>query len=168
MPSDRSSVNKAPLGADLVIPALALGFAIYFFFSIADLVWEAKANGVLIGAILVALIAVQLVRMGIRLARGEGDLRADPLWQPRDALGKRIGMVALTVAFIAALEWLGLTLALLLAMLAALRVMGVRRLSTLLWVSSGVAAAAYLLFIATLDSAFPHGPIERLLAALFA
>ena len=168
MPSDRSSVNKAPLGADLVIPALALGFAIYFFFSIADLAWEAKANGVLIGAILVALIAVQLVRMGIRLARGEGDLRADPLWQPRDALGKRIGMVAITVAFIAALPWLGLTLALLLAMLAALRVMGVRRLSTLLWVSSGVAAAAYLLFIATLDSAFPHGPIERLLAALFA
>ena len=168
MPSDRSSVNKAPLGADLVIPALALGFAIYFFFSIADLVWEAKANGVLIGAILVALIAVQLVRLGTRLARGEGDLRADPLWQPRDALGKRIGMVAITVAFIAALEWLGLTLALLLAMLAALRVMGVRKISTLLWVSSGVAAAAYLLFIATLDSAFPHGPIERLLAALFA
>jgi hypothetical protein len=168
MSSDRSSVNKAPLGADLVIPALALGFAIYFFFSIADLTWEAKANGVLIGVVLVALIAVQLVRLGIRFARGEGDLRADPLWQPRDALWKRIGMVAITVAFIAALPWLGLTLSLLLAMLAALRVMGVRKISTLLWVSSGVAAAAYLLFIATLDSAFPHGPIERLLAALFA
>jgi prepilin signal peptidase PulO-like enzyme (type II secretory pathway) len=161
-------LNRAPLGADLVIPALALGFAIYFFFSIADLAWEAKANGVLIGVVLIALIAVQLARLGIRFARGEGDLRADPLWQPRDALGKRLGMVAITVAFIAALEWLGLTLALLLAMLAALRIMGVRKPSTLLWVSSGVAAAAYLLFIATLDSAFPHGPIERLLAALFA
>ena len=168
MPSDRSSVNKAPLGADLVIPALALGFSAYFFLSIADLAWEAKANGVLIGVILLVLIAVQLVRMGMRFARGEGDLRVDPLWLPRDAFGKRIAMVVLTVAFIAALEWLGLTLSLLLAMLAALYVMGVRKLSTLLWVSSGVAAAAYLLFIATLDSAFPHGPIERLLAALFA
>ena len=168
MPSNRPSPGKAPLGADLVIPALALGFAIYFFFSIADLAWEAKANGVLIGVVLVALIAVQLVRLGTRLARGEGDLRADPLWLPRDALGKRIGMVALTAVFIAALEWLGLTLALLLAMPAALRIMGVRKLSTLLWVSSSVAAAAYLLFIATLDSAFPHGPIERLLATLFA
>ena len=168
MPSNRSPAGKAPLGADLVIPALALGFAAYFFFSIADLVWEAKANGVLIGVILIALIAVQLARLGIRLVRGEGDWRADPLWQPRDVLWKRIGMVALTVVFIAALPWLGLTLTLLLAMLAALRVMGVRKLSTLLWVSSGVAAAAYLLFIATLESAFPHGPIERLLAALFA
>jgi hypothetical protein len=46
VPSNRPSPGKAPLGADLVIPALALGFAIYFFFSIADLVWEAKANGV--------------------------------------------------------------------------------------------------------------------------
>lgn len=168
MPSNRPSPGKAPLGADLVIPALALGFAAYFFFSIADLVWEAKANGVLIGVILLALIAVQLARLGIRFARGEGDLRADPLWLPRDVLWKRIGMVALTVVFIAALPWLGLTLTLLLAMLAALRLMGVRKLSNLLWVSSGVAAAAYLLFIATLESTFPHGPIERLLAALFA
>lgn len=168
MPSNRPSPGKAPLGADLVIPTLALGFAIYFFFSIADLAWEAKANGVLIGVVLLVLIAVQLARIGTRLARGEGDLRADALWLPRDALGKRVAMVALTVVFIAALEWLGLTLSLLLAMLAALYVMGVRKLSTLLWVSSAVAAAAYLLFIATLDSAFPHGPIERLLAALFA
>ena len=41
---------KPPLGADLVIPALALGFAVYFFVSIADLAWEAKANGMVIGA----------------------------------------------------------------------------------------------------------------------
>ena len=35
---------KKPLGADLIIPALALGFAAYFFVSIADLAWEAKAS----------------------------------------------------------------------------------------------------------------------------
>ncbi|HEY9529913.1 MAG TPA: hypothetical protein VIQ55_00890, partial [Burkholderiales bacterium] len=72
---------RQPLGADLVIPLLGLGFAAYFFVDIADLGWEAKANGVLIGAILVFLIAVQLARMGRQFARGEGDLRADPLWQ---------------------------------------------------------------------------------------
>ncbi len=43
---------KKALGADLVIPALALSFAAYFFVSIADLAWEAKANGVVIGGIL--------------------------------------------------------------------------------------------------------------------
>ena len=56
---------KKALGADLVIPALALGFAVYFFVSIADLAWEAKANGVVIGGVLVVLILVQVVRIGI-------------------------------------------------------------------------------------------------------
>lgn len=156
--------QKAPLGADLVIPLLALGFAGYFFWSIADLAWEAKANGVVIGAALVALVALQLVLIAVQVAKGKGDLRADPLWQPSDVLGKRVGMVLVTVAFIAALQLLGLTLSLLLAMAAALVVMGVRKLSTVLWISLAVAAAAYVLFIAILDSSFPHGPIEKLLS----
>jgi len=156
--------RKAPLGADLVIPALALGFVGYFFWSIADLAWEAKANGVVIGAALVGLVALQIVLIAVQVAKGKGDLRADPLWQPSDVLGKRVGMVLVTVAFIAALQLLGLTLSLLLAMAAALVVMGVRKLSTVLWISLAVAAAAYVLFIAILDSSFPHGPIEKLLS----
>jgi len=156
--------RKAPLGADLVTPALALGFAGYFFWSIADLAWEAKANGVVIGAALVGLVALQIVLIAVQVAKGKGDLRADPLWQPSDVLGKRVGMVLVTVAFIAALQLLGLTLSLLLAMAAALVVMGLRKLSTVLWISLAVAAAAYVLFIAILDSSFPHGPIEKLLS----
>lgn len=155
---------RAPLGADLVIPALALGFAAYFFFSIAELAWEAKANGVLIGTVLVVLIAVQLARMARQLARGEGDLRADPLWQPADVTRKRLGMVAVTIAFIATLPWLGLTLGLFTAMLAALLVMGVRRRTVLLCLPLALAAAAYLLFIVALQSDFPHGPVEKLLS----
>jgi Tripartite tricarboxylate transporter TctB family len=155
---------KAPAGADLVIPVLALGFAAYFFWSIADLAWEAKANGVIIGSILVALVLLQIALIGRRVARGEADLRADPLWQPRDVLGKRIGMVLVTVAFIVLLQALGLTLALFLAMAAALWIMGVRKPARLLGISFGVAAAAYLLFIALLDAGFPHGFIEKILS----
>lgn len=159
---------KAPLGADLVIPLLALGFAIYFFWSIADLAWEAKANGVVIGSALVGLVVLQIGRIAVRVARGEGDLRTDPLWQPRDVLGKRIGMVLVTVAFVAVLQPLGLTLSLLVAMAAGLTVMGVRKVSTVIWISVSVAAAAYMLFIALLDAGFPHGPVEQLLARLLA
>lgn len=158
---------KTPLGAELVIPAAALAFAVYFFVSIADLAWEAKANGVLIGAILVALVLIQCARTAVRVARGEGDLRLAPLWHPREVLAKRVGLVALAALFIAALPWLGLTATLLVAMLAALRVMGVRRKAVLVSVSCAVAGAAYLLFIALLSSEFPRGPIERLLAPLF-
>ncbi len=154
---------KKPQGADLVIPALALGFAVYFFVSIAGLAWEAKANGMVIGAILVGLIALQLVRIGIRVAKGQADLGFSPLWEPREALGKRLGLVAVTIAFIATLNWLGLTLGLLLALFAALWIMGARG-KTLAIVPLAVALAAYLLFIALLQSDIPHGPIERLLS----
>jgi hypothetical protein len=154
---------KRPLGADLIIPALALGFALYFFVSIADLAWEAKANGVIIGGILVALIAAQVVRIGIQVAKRQADLGFSPVWEPRDALGKRVGMVVLTIAFVATLSWLGLTLGMLLALFAALRIMGARG-KTLIIVPVAVALAVYLLFVVLLQSDIPHGPIERLLS----
>ncbi|HVJ12852.1 MAG TPA: tripartite tricarboxylate transporter TctB family protein [Burkholderiales bacterium] len=153
---------KAALGADLVIPLLALGFAIYFFWSITDLAWEAKANGVVIGTALIGLVVVQVARIAVAVAQGRGDLRTDSLWQPRDVLRKRLGMVAVTVAFILLLQVLGLTLSLFSAMAAALWIMGVRKPSLIFGIAFGVAAAAYLLFIATLDAGFPHGPIEKL------
>jgi hypothetical protein len=155
---------KAALGADLVIPLLALGFASYFFCSISDLAWEAKANGVVIGTALIALVVVQVARIAFAVAQGQGDLRTDPLWQPRDVLRKRLGMVAVTFAFIPLLQVLGLTLSLFSAMAAALWIMGVRKPSLILGIAFGVAAAAYLLFIAALDAGFPHGPIEKLLS----
>jgi hypothetical protein len=155
---------KSPLGADLIIPALALGFAAYFFWSITELAWEAKANGVIIGTALVVLALAQVLRIAVRVAKGEATLATGPLWQPADVIGKRIGMVLLTIAFIALLQVLGLTLALLLAMAAALLIMGVRKPLTVLGISGAVAAAAYILFIAVLDAAFPHGLIEKLLS----
>lgn len=161
-------MRKAPLGADLVIPLLALGFAAYFFISIADLAWEAKANGVIIGTLLVILVAVQLVRISLAIAQGKGDLRTDPLWRPREALGKRIGMVLITLVFITTIKWLGLTLGLLLGMMASLWLMGIRKPRRVVAISVVVAASAYLLFIAALDSSFPHGPIENLIAYLLA
>ena len=155
--------ERAPLGADLVIPALALAFAVYFFFSIADLAWEAKANGTVIGGLLVLLVLAQLVRIGMRLARGQATLGFEPLLGPRDALGKRIGLVVITIAFIVTLKWLGLTLGLLLSLFAALWIMGARG-KPLYIIPVVVAALAYLLFVALLQTEIPHGPIERLLS----
>ena len=152
---------RKPLGADLIIPALALGFAVYFFVSIADLAWEAKANGMVIGGIMVFLIAFQILRVAIRVFKGEANLGLSGLWEPREVLGKRVGMVLVTIAFIATLSWLGLTLGLLLSLFAALWIMGARG-KPLAIIPIVVAAAAYLLFVYLLQSDIPHGPIERL------
>ena len=155
---------KTPRGADLVIPALALGFAIYFFFSIAELGWEAKANGVLIGTILVLLILVQVGRTALQVFRKEASLGIDELWRPSEVFLKRLGLVVITILFIATLKWLGLTLGLYLSLLACLLLTGVRNRIALICVPLGIAAAAYLMFIVLLQSDFPHGPVEKLLA----
>lgn len=115
---------------------------------------------------LVFLVAIQAARIAARIAKGKADLSLAPLVEPREALGKRIGLVLLTVAFIAAMPWLGLTLSLFLGLAAALYLMGLRRRAHLFWVPLAVAACAYLLFIAALNSDFPHGPLEDLIAAL--
>ena len=158
---------RAPLGADLVIPGLALAFAVYFFLSIADLAWEAKANGVVIGTVLVALVLVQIVRIGLRLGRGEADLGMQSLMAPPEALPKRIGLVLITVAFIATMHWLGVTLGMVLALAASLWLLGVRSRWALLLVPLAVGAAVYLMFVVALQSDIPHGPVEILLAKLF-
>jgi hypothetical protein len=158
---------RQSLGADLVIPVLALAFSIYFFVSIADLAWEAKANGVIIGSLLTLLAAIQVVRIAWRVFEGRADLGMAMLWEPREALPKRLGMVGATIGFIATIKWLGLTLGLLAWMALALWLMGVRSRKVIAGISFVTAAAAYLLFIAALNSNFPHGPIEQLLARIF-
>jgi len=158
--------RSSSLGADLVIPALALAFAAYFFVSIAELPWIAKANGVLIGGALVLLCLVQVARTGIAFFRDRGGLGMAALVEPREVFAKRAAIVGIAAAFIFAMHWLGLTLALFLAMLVALYVLGVRRPLPLVLTPLACAAAAYVMFILVLNSEFPRGPIEHLLGFL--
>lgn len=158
--------GKTALGADLVIPLLALAFVAYFFVDIRGLEWEAKANGVIIGSALLVLVVAQVVRIAWRVARKRATLSMQPLWQPPEVMGKRLGMVAVTIAFIATIPWMGLTLGLFVWMAVALWIVGIRRPGVLAAISAAVALSAYLLFILALDSDFPHGPVENAVAAL--
>lgn len=168
MEEPREDGGRRPAGADLVIPALALAFAGYFFVSIADLQWEAKANGVIIGSALVVLIVVQLARMALELKRGKADLAFTPLLEPREAFLPRIALVVITFAFIATIKWLGVTLGLFLGLFASLWALGIRKRKQLVLVPLITAAAVYVLFIAILDTSFPHGPVENALKAVAA
>jgi hypothetical protein len=154
------------VGADLVIPAMALAFAGYFFWSVRDLSWEASANGLIIGSALVVLVLVQVARTALAVVRRRASLRFDGLVHPREMFAKRVGLVLITVAFIGTMHWLGVTLALFIGLYASLYLLGIRRQAVLLGISLATAAAVYALFIAALDASFPHGPVERLLALL--
>lgn len=155
--------KRVALGAELILPVIALAFATYFLVSTDDLQWEAKANGVIIGSLLLLLLAVQFVRSGIAYVRGRADFSFGTLLQPADVLRKRIGMLAITIALVATVPGLGLGLGLFLALAAALVLMGVRGVGHALLVAFAVAAVTTLLFTVVLDSGLPRGPVEHLL-----
>ena len=154
--------KRSALGAELVIPLLALGFTIYFLYSTAALQWEAKANGVVMGTALMVLVAVQLLRIGFDLARGRSELGFGALTSPPDAFRKRVGILAITILLVAGLPWLGLSLGLFLAFTAGFTIMGVRPAKRVLLVSFVIAAVCSVMFTAGLDIGLPRGPVESL------
>jgi hypothetical protein len=159
--------SKTPLGADLVLPGLAVIFAAYFFYSVWDFAWEAKANAVVIGATLLVLIVAFLVRLAVRVAVGEASLSFAPLIEPRRVLIPRLAIVLLTALFVFAIPYLGLTLGLFLLTAALMAVLRAGSLAKIAATSGIIAISAYLLFIALLNSRLPRGPVEKLLALLF-
>jgi len=156
--------ERKALGGDLVIPVAAIAFTAYFLHSTSGLQWEAKANGVIIGIALIVLCAIQIARIGIHVAREHGSLSLSTLVSPPDAFRKRVGIMAITVAFVVTLPWLGLGLGLFVALAAGFWLLGVRGPRHVLLVSFAVVAVCEGLFTFALDIGLPRGPVELLLA----
>lgn len=154
------------LGADLVIPVVALAFTVYFFYSTRELGWEARANGLIIGTLLMVLGAVQIGRVMVDFARGRGTFGFGALVRPPDVFRKRVGMLAITIAFVATLPWLGLGIGLFAALAASFWLMGVRPLAHVLKVSAAITLVCWIGFVVVLDVGLPQGPLEKLYSHL--
>ncbi len=161
----REGSEPRPAGQELIIPALALGFTLYYFWTVRELAWEAKANGLVIGAILLVLIAVLLVRMAVQRARGAITLRVS-LGGDAATDRLRLGLLGLAAAFIVALPLLGTTIALTLMLIAGMWMLGGRHWPTLIGVSVVTALVTWFSLIVLLGTRFPSGPFERAMTAL--
>lgn len=164
--SDGEPRRRIARGADLIIPTLAVAFTGYFLWSVHGLAFEARANGTVIGLALLALVALQVARIGLELRRGEAALSFAALGAWSDVQRKRIAIVVILALFVAVVRFTGTTLGLFLVMIASMWVLGVRSPKLLLGVAFATAATGYLLFIALLQTQFPEGPIEWALTAL--
>jgi len=158
--------KRSAAGAELLIPMLALGLTTYFLYSVAGVEWQAKANGVIVGSLLLLLIAVQVVRVGMALAAGRAERGFGAILLPREATPKRLGMLAITIVFVALVPYLGLALGLFVALSAAFYLMGIRGVPRVLAVALAVSIASSLLFTVALDSGLPKGPVENLIGRL--
>lgn len=166
MPDPRNDSKQAAL-ADLVIPALAVAFTVYFFVSIWDLAWEARATGMVVGCALLGLIGLLVFRVARALAAGRAVLSFGNLIGPFPYGRQRMGIVALCALFVALIPWLGLTLGLFTLTAALMNLLGAGSRRAILAAAGAVSIAAYLLFVVLLDTRMPHGPFEKLVGLLF-
>jgi hypothetical protein len=157
---------SGPLGADFIIPVLAVALVAYYSATTLGTTWEAKVTGVVIGAVLVPLCLVHMTRMAVAIARGHGTLGFGSLAANTLFNRQRLGLVLLVAAFIAGLEWTGTTLGLFLLVIGCMLVMGVRSVRALLGVAVVTTAVVYILLIYLLNSRLPRGPVEKLLGSL--
>jgi len=156
-----------PKGDELVLPIVALLFALYYFYTIKDLAWEAQINGFLIGSVLILLVLIFLARTGLEVIRRQASLEFSDLfrWGPFQAA--RLGLFGLAVAYVLVIPYAGYTLTTLAFLAAAMFVLGVRSLVKILGISLILSFTGYYLFIALLDTRFPPGPVEKLIETLF-
>ena len=161
---DRPREGK-PIGQELIIPALAVGFTAYYFWTVQELAWEAKANGVVIGALLCGLVAILLLRIGMQLLRGGMSLRISLGGDPATNR-MRAAMIGLVAVFLLSLPMLGTTLSLSLMLFAGIWLLGGRHWPTLIGVSVVTPLLVWATLIFGLGTRFPAGPFEKAMAAL--
>jgi peptidoglycan/LPS O-acetylase OafA/YrhL len=155
-----------PIGADFIIPLLACMLAIYYLTTTTDLVWEARAAGVVIGVPLIVLCVVHMTRMGLRIASRRATLGTGALFENNLFNRQRLGLAVLAALFVATIQWTGTTLGLLLFLIGSMLILGVRSIRIIAGISIITAALVYALLIVLLSSRLPQGPIEKLLAPL--
>lgn len=163
----QGQTKKRSVGADLVIPIMAAGYALYYIYSVLDYPMEAQINGLFLGIVLCSLVVVLLVRVAAQWARGEVDFGIQRLLAPVSMIPARLIFLGLTIAYIVVIPWLGFTLTTFLYILGSLLTLGVRSRKFLVLMPLLSAAGGYIFFIAMLNTRFPKGPLEHFLAGIF-
>ena len=94
--NDTPNPEKKSVGGDMIIPAAAVGFTLYYFSTIIDSPWEAQVNAFFIGTILIALVAVIVATSVWAAIKGEVDWGLENLISPSGFVPKRLALLALT------------------------------------------------------------------------
>ncbi len=160
--------KKKGVGADLIIPAAALLFTLYYFWSIWNSPWTAQVSAFFVGTILMVLIAAFILKTAIALYRKEVHLGVAELLAPRSLLSMRIGLLMMTIGYVIIIRWAGFTLTTGVFLFGAMLILGRgRRKRLIAMVSIALALSGYLLFVVAFETRFPRGPFEELMRTLF-
>ena len=168
-----NEVSKTPRNIlpDCIIPALALGFTIYYLTTITEVPWISQASAFVVSGLLVLSVVAFAVRSTWRVRRGEEELRLGGsmhlLFGDFGIRLKRLAMLLLAIGFVWVIDTLGFTLSTLVFVFAGIVILsGLADWRRALIISLACSSTGYLVFIYFFKTRFPLGPIENLLRGL--
>jgi hypothetical protein len=152
---------------DLVIPLLALGFTAYYLSTITEVPWISQASAVTVSGLLIMAIVAYFIRTAYRIKRGSEIIALPGRLRVREVTIRRVGLLALTIAYVALIDTLGFTLTTVVFVF-----FGIILLSS--WANWKAAALisvccsviGYVVFIYFFETRFPRGPVENALQGL--
>ncbi len=159
--------HRKGVGADLILPLMAAGYAAYYVFTIREFPWEAQMNGTFIAVVIWLLVGAFVLRTLLRLRRNEVTLRPTGVTTPRAKLVQRVAFIGLTALNIGLMPWLGFTLTVVAFLASSMWLLGVRTAKPLIAIPLSAGSVGYLFFVVALDTRLPKGPVEWLLQPLF-
>ena len=161
-----SQADKRQIGGELIVPVLALAFTLYYIASVIDSPWSAQLNAFMVGSVLIVLVLAFFAYAAREVLTGQATLGASNLLAPYAILPKRAGFIALTLAYLVVMQWLGLTLTTFLFMAASMLLLGGgRRPVACLAAAAVMATTALVVFVILFQKRFPKGPVEYLVQA---
>ncbi|HKJ52993.1 MAG TPA: tripartite tricarboxylate transporter TctB family protein [Gammaproteobacteria bacterium] len=156
---------------EFIIPAMALGFTIYYMTTITGVPWISQASAIVVGSLLTLSILAFVVRSVLRIRRGEETLELRDSWHILlgrvPVSGRRIGLLALAIGYVWVIDRLGFTLTTFVFVFAAIVLLSsLANWKRALAVSVSSAVVGYVVFVYFFNTRFPSGPIEDWLKGL--
>ena len=159
--------EKKPIGGELIIPAMAFVFTLYYFWTILDVPWIAQVSAFFVGSILIALILFFVFKCTQKILSGEASLGIGPLFEPTPYIPKRLALLGLTVGFIFVVQYFGFTITVFLFLSSSMLLLSNGQKKTLIFsLSATLALAGWGLFIWAFETRFPAGPFETMMKGL--
>lgn len=170
-PQDTSKDRPKNVLPDLVIPALAFAFTIYYLSTITEVPWIAQASAVTVSGLLLLTLFAFSIRTFFRIRRGRETISLAETRREFSGRGQvtrqRLVLLALTIGYLITLPWTGFTLGTFAFIFAGIVTLS-SRLNWLraLLIALFFAALGYVIFIHLFRIRFPSGPVETLLKPL--
>lgn len=150
---------------DCIIPAVALGFTIYYLTTITEVPWISQASAVLVSGLLLLAIVAFVIRSVWRIRAHRETLHFEGAFQ--DLFGyvpvsiRRIGLLLLTVAYVWFIESLGFTVTTFTFVFSAIVLLSsLANWKRALIISLSCSVIGYIVFVYFFKTRFPMGPIE--------